>query len=364
MKHIFASLLLLLHASIAFAQSPAAFTRDLQEEIRAQRIPALSVLVFKGNTILFETTLGHANIAENIPLSPDHPFLLASISKTVTATALLQLYQAGKFALDDPINDHLPFPVQIPGHRHPITFRMLLTHTAAIADGPALDEQYYNNTDSPVSLNTFLRSYLAPNGQYYDRWQNFYDFPPGDDFAYSNTGYALIGLLVERISGQNFSSYTQKNIFRPLGMVNTHWHLREISGRIVQPYDYSRGQFRPIPHYTFTDYPNGGLRSTARDMHRFLSSFTTTRLFAPASIRQIFTPQIPSIDRSVGLGMFLMNRRLGLWGHDGGEKGAATLMAFNPGTRVGAIILANQGEANLDGILAKAYRLGLRLSGG
>ena len=76
------------------------------------------------------------------------------------------------------------------------------------------------------------------------------------------------------------------------------------------------------------------------------------------------TPQIPSIDREVGLGMFIMNRRPGLWGHNGGEKGAATIMAFNPSTRVGAIILANQGEAELGDMLADAYRFGLGLSGG
>jgi CubicO group peptidase (beta-lactamase class C family) len=332
--------------------------------MHSQHIPALSALVFKGETILFETTLGQASIAQNIPLAPNQPFLLASISKTVTATALMQLYEAGKFALDDPINAYLPFPVRIPDYRQDITFRMLLTHTAALADGPALDDQYYNGKDSPVALRNFLQSYLTANGQYYDDYENFYGYAPGEDYSYSNTGYALIGLLVETISGQNFATYTQQNIFRPLGMSNTAWHLRDISGRIVQPYNYTRGQYRAIPHYTFTDYPNGGLRSTARDMHRFLSSFTNGGLLSAASIRQMTTPQIPAIDREVGLGMFIMNRRLGLWGHDGGEKGAATIMAFNPSTGVGAIILANQGEAELDDMLADAYRFGLGLSGG
>lgn len=353
----------LLHINTTSAQTPAAFTQSLQREMQSQHIPALSVLVFKGDTILFEATLGQASIAGNIPLAPTHPFLLASLSKTVTATALMQLFEAGKFALDDPVNAYLPFPVRIPGFRQNITFRNLLTHTAAIADGPALDEQYYTGKDSPVALRSFLQSYLTPNGQYYDDYENFYGYAPGRDYTYSNTGYALIGLLVERISGQDFATYTRRNIFRPLGMANTAWHLRDISGHIVQPYDYARGQYRAIPHYTFTDYPNGGLRSTARDMHAFLGSFTNSGLLAPATIRQMTTAQIPLIDPEVGLGLFVMNRRLGLWGHDGGEKGAATIMAVNPRTGVGAIILANQGEAELEGILADAYSFGLGLSG-
>ena len=362
MKKIMLICLALLLPSFAVAQSPDAFTSILQREMQRQHIPALSVLVFKGDRILFEATLGQANIAENIALAPSHPFLLASMSKTVTATALLQLYDAGKFALDDPINAYLPFPVHIPDSRRDITFRMLLTHTAAIADGPALDEQYYNGTDSPVALGSFLQSYLTPNGTYYDDYDNFYGYAPGEDYTYSNTGYALIGLLVERISGQDFSRYSLRHIFQPLGMGHTSWHLRGLSGRIVQPYDYARGGYRAIQHYTFTDYPNGGLRSTARDMHRFLSALMKGRVVSPATLAQMASSQIPAIDREVGLGLFLMNRRLGLWGHNGGEKGVATIMAFNPSTGVGAIILANQGEAELDSLLAKAYRVGL--SGG
>ncbi len=345
--------------AIAHAQSPEAFTRTLQNEMQSQHIPALSVLVFKGDTILYEVTLGQASIGDNVALSPAHPFLLASISKTVTATALLQLYEQGRFGLDDDINAYLPFAVRIPDNRGKITFRHLLTHTAAIADGPALDAQYYTGQDSPVALGDFLQSYLTPDGQNYDDYDNFYDYAPGEDYTYSNTGYALIGFLVERISGRDFSRYSAQNIFRPLAMHNTSWHLSGISGQIVQPYNYKRGQFRAIAQYSFTDYPNGGLRSTARDMHRFLVGLTNGQLLSTATLAQMITPQIPRLDREVGMGLFLMNRRLGLWGHDGGEQGAATIMAFNPSTRVGVIILANQGEAELDELLAKAYRFGI-----
>ncbi len=358
MKKTLLICLVLMFPNIAFAQSPDAFTTNLLREMERQHIPALSVLVFKGDTILFEATLGQANIEQNIPLTADQPFLLASISKTVTATALMQLYDAGKFALDDPINAYLPFAVHLPDRPDEITFRMLLTHTAAIADGPALDAQYYTGRDSPVALGRYLQSYLTPNGQYYDADANFYDYAPGKDYTYSNTGYALIGFLVARISGQDFASYTARTIFRPLGMDNTAWHLRDISDPMVLPYAYNQGRYSAITPYSFTDYPNGGLRSTARDMHRFLAALIGGRLLSAATGGQMTTPQIPRLDPDVGLGLFLMNRHLGLWGHDGGEQGAATIMAFNPQSGIGAIILANQGMAELDGLLAKAYRFG------
>jgi CubicO group peptidase (beta-lactamase class C family) len=352
-------------ATAGFAEGTDNFTRYLRKTMKAQHIPALSVLVFKGDKTLLERTLENPAVPQRPPLAPDQPFLLASVSKTVTATALLQLYEGGKFGLDDSIAPYLPFPVHIPNHPGKITFRMLLTHTSAIGDGETLYDQYYYGKDSPVALKDFLHDYFSPDGQYYDAGDNFRDFAPGSDFTYSNAGYALIGLLVERISGQGFNAYSKQHIFRPLGMTNTRWRLDEIRGPIVQPYTYGGGVFTPVRHYTFTDYPNGGLRSTARDTGRFLAALASGRgLLAPSTIRQMITPQIPKIDRSVGLGLFLFNRRLGLWGHDGGEQGASTLMAFNPETGIGVVILANISDADLGKILTRAYKAGLHLSGG
>ncbi len=343
------------------------FKTYIQEEIEDQNIPALSVLVFNENNILYEDYFGTSQIQQDVSLQEDHLFLLASVSKVITATALLQLYDDGLFDLDDKINDYLSFNVSIPNHSTDITFRMLLTHTSAIADGSALDGQYYYGEDSPVALSDFLENYLSPSGNLYNANENFYDFNPGSQHEYSNTGNALIGLLVEQISGMNFNEYCKQNIFSPLGMINTAWRLDEISQTIVQPYNYSNGQYEAIDHYTFTDYPNGGLRSTSKDLFKFIRAFVQSgtsnnyQLLKAETIDAMITPQIPSIDNEVGLHLFLMNSDNNLWGHDGGEQGTATIMAFNPTTKVGAIILSNQGDAELDEILEEAYKLGLNL---
>lgn len=144
------------------------FEAYISVEMNRQKIPATAVLIFKNDNILYEKYFGQSNIEDETPLESNHVFLLASISKTITATALLQLYDQGYFQLDDTINDFLPFQVNIPNTSTDITFRMLLTHTSAIADGSALDDQYYYGQDSPIPLNHFLQNYLFPGGQHYN----------------------------------------------------------------------------------------------------------------------------------------------------------------------------------------------------
>ena len=292
---------------------------------------------------------------------------MASVSKVVTATALLKLYDDGLFSLDDNINDYLSFEVNTPNYSTNITFKMLLTHTSGIADGSALDNQYYYGEDPQISLAFFVENYLVPGGIFYNASENFYDFEPGTQYEYSNEGNALIGLLVEQISGMDFNTYCKQNIFNPLNMNNTFWRLGEISQPIVKPYNYTNGQFEPIQHYTFSDYPNGGLRSTGIDLHKFLSAFVQNgisnnyQLLNTNTINSMATSQISSLDNEVGLHLFLLNTENNLWGHDGGEQGVSTIMAFNPETKVGAIILTNQGEVDLDEILIETYKFGLRL---
>ena len=344
-----------------------AFEEYIQSEMSSQHIPALSTLIFKSDSILYEGNFGQSNIEQNLALANDHLFLLASVSKVITATALLQLNEKGLFSLDDKINDYLSFNVKVPNYNKDITFWNLLTHTSAIADGPALDDQYYYEKDSPVSLEYFLENYLVAGGEFYNASKNYYDFEPGEDYEYSNEGNALIALLVQQISGMDFSEYCKKNIFEPLGMSNSFWHLSEINQTIVQPYNYSKGEYTAIQQYTFTDYPNGGLRSTTKDLFKFLSAFVQEgksnnyQVLKNETIKKMIIAQIPDLDKEVGLHLFLMNSENNLWGHDGGEQGVATILAFNPKTKIGVIILTNQGDANLDKMLVDTYRFGLGL---
>lgn len=364
--------LLFLYASCGEDAVEINDTSDFEDfvanEMEGQHIPAVSVLIFEEGQVLYQKQFGYANLEQARLLDSEDMFLIASISKVVTATALLQLYDSEAFDLDDDINDYLPFAVRNPAYAAPITFRMLLTHTSGIADNdPVLDGQYYYNQDPPISLSYFMENYFVPGGEFYNANENFFDFAPGAAHEYSNIGSALIGVLVERISGLDFNTYCKNNIFNPLGMVNTSWRLDEITQNIVTPYDYLNRENQPIAHYTNTDFPNGGLRTTARDMFALLAALANDgqygnfRLLSAATAQAIRTPQIPSIDSEVGLHFFLMDNTYNLWGHDGGEQGVATIMGFNPVTKIGAIILSNQGEADLDEFLSSAYQLGGKL---
>lgn len=343
-------------------QEEIEFEVYLKTEMERQNMPALSVLIFKGTEIVCEKNLGFTNLEEKLELTATHPFLLASISKTVTATALFQLYDQGFFELDDSINDYLSFDVTHPDFATPITFRMLLTHTASIADGNSLDGQYYDGKDSPVALSYFMKNYFTKDGEFYDYYENFYEFEPGTEHEYSNTGAALIGVLVEEIAQMDFNTYCKQHIFQPLGMQNTFWRLDEINQAIVQPYEYANGQYNAIEHYTFTDYPNGGLRSTAQDMFRFLSAyanegqFNNYQLIEPSTAKAVISPQIPSLE--MGLHFFQVEATHNLWGHDGGEKGTSTIMGFNPTTKVGVLVFTNRENVDLEEILVGAYLLG------
>lgn len=342
--------------------SPDAFETYLLVEMTRQKIPALSTLVFQGDEIKYQSTLGQSNKEQNVALADDHLFLLASISKTITATALLQLYDQGLFDLDDAINDYLPFDVNVPNQSTPITFRMLLTHTSGINDGEALDDQYYYNEDSPVTLRHFLENYLVSGGEFYNATQNFHNFQPGTQHEYSNEGSALIGLLVEEITQQDFRAYCQEYIFAPLNMTNSFWRLAEINQPIVTLYESAEA----VTPYTFTDYPNGGLRSNAADLYKFLQMLMnqgkvgTTQILKEATVIEMLKPQISEIDNEVGLHFFVMNSANNLWGHDGGEQGITTIMAFNQATKAGAIILASESDVDLEEILVKAYEEGVK----
>jgi CubicO group peptidase (beta-lactamase class C family) len=372
LQHYLLSLVFLFHLNSCDKSSITpnnieALEIQIADVMEKDNIAALSVLIFNKDQIKYENYFGMSDINQNIGLEQQHLFLLASVSKTITATALLQLYEQGEFQLEDQINDYLPFSVNIPNETTKITFKMLLTHSSGIKDGAALDDQYYDGQDSPTPLSEFLEDYLVPGKQYYDAIDNFSNFEPGTDYQYSNTGNALIALLVEEITGIGFNAYCKQNIFTPLGMTNTFWRLDEITQTIVQPYDYINGQQVEIGHYTFTDYPNGGLRSNARDLFKFASAlaqkgtYNNHELLKSTTVEAMLTPQIPTIDAAVGLHLFELDEENNLWGHDGGEKGVSTIMVFNPETEVGVLIFTNSADVDFDQIVVDAYKVGLGL---
>ena len=214
-----------------------------------------------------------ANIAAGRRVTPDTLFMLASVSKTVVATAVLQAIEDGLFELDTLANDVLPFPVRHPVHPdRPITVRQLLTHTSSIRDNWNLLTASYVAGDSAMELRTFLRRYLSPGGADFAP-NNFYAFGPGRSYRYANVGVDLAAFLMEAAAGIGFDTWCERRIFAPRGMDRAEWHLAGLPRReIAMPYTWAGNEnaYVPTGHYGYPDYPDGALRTTAPQLARHL----------------------------------------------------------------------------------------------
>lgn len=341
-----------------------------------------SAALVKGDRLIWSNGFGMADRAKNIEMTPQHIQNIGSISKTITATAVMQLWEEDRFKLDDDINAFLPFSVRNPRFpNEPITFRQLLTHRSSITDGPSYDASYACG-DPAVSLEDWIKGYFQPEGAYYDAEANFHVWKPGttnppeQPRAYTNVGFGLLGYLVEQITGQPFTDYCRGRIFEPLGMENTGWLISEIdqSKHAVTytalgddpkpPEDGSLDSMLPadgftvddlvpggyIPHclYSFYNYPDGLLRTNVEDLSRFLRAYMGGGVFSGARILKPETVDLmlskTHYERGLCWDTYAFYEENTFWGHDGGDPGVATLMAYHKEENIGLLMFYNYGE--------------------
>ncbi|MBI45041.1 MAG: hypothetical protein CMG66_02610 [Candidatus Marinimicrobia bacterium] len=366
-------------------------------------IPGLSISVVKENRIVWEKYFGYANIDENIFVDENTMFILSSISKTITATALMQLFENGFFELDDDIDNYLSFNINHPDYPLvPITFKMLLTHSSGIKDN--WNVMTYYDGDSELELNYYLNQYFTPGGDFYNSNLNFTNSMPGTNYTYTNNGAALIGLLVEEISGESFNDYCNENIFQPLGMDNAFWFLSEIDNidQIALPYqitggsgsscfvigcgiydqsnpcfcdpacvyyqdccsDYeevcgengtgsSSGNLTEYENYGYADYPSGQLRTTSNNLAKFMSAYMNdgvyneVRILNSETIELMKTIHYPEVNAMQGLMWYYKNENgRTLFGHNGGDIGSSTEMFVSFSDDLGIALLTNSNNYN------------------
>jgi CubicO group peptidase (beta-lactamase class C family) len=233
--------------------------------------------------------------------------MLSSISKTITATALMQLYEQGKFDLDEDINNYLDFRVYNPTYQwDPISFRMLLAHQSSLRDRVKIViRKYPGEPEFIKNLYPWLIDIILPTGKNYSDiiWMN--NNRPGEKYYYSNVGYALIGYLVERISGLKFDEYCRNNIFEPLGMYNTSFSLHDLDiDKIAIPYElhpknFQFGKLVPYEHYGMLGYPCSSVRSDIIDFSRFIiahmndGEFNGVRILNKSTVDLMHSVQYP-----------------------------------------------------------------------
>ena len=321
-------------------------------------IPGLSISIAKGGNIVWNNHFGYANINENTLVDENTMFILSSASKTITATALMHLFQQDLFMLNDDVADYLPFDVNHPDYPEvPITFKMLLSHTSGIKDN--WNFMPYYNGDSPLELDYYLNQYFTPEGDFYDSNLNFTDYSPGTSFSYSNNGVALIGLLVEEISGQSFDEYCIENIFDPLGMDDAYWFLSEIENlnKVAFPHQLAPGltsSLSVLENYGYSDYPAGQLRTTSNNLAKFMITFMNNGMYNgieilnPETIEIMKTVHYPSAASDQGLIWYYRYLNEGtVFGHSGGDLGSATDMFISFSNDVGVVILSNSSHGGM-----------------
>lgn len=324
---------------------------DLQPQLSALAVPGLTAALVKDGRVVCTAVAGQADIETQRPVEPKTVFAWASVSKTVTAVAALILHEQGEFALDDPVEAHLPFPVrnpECPGGS--ITFRQLLTHASSIIDNAAVYEPLYTVGESPVALRDFVEGYFTPGGAYYDAEENFDYECPGEYYDYSNVAVALLGYLVEHISGMPFDQFCRAQIFDPLGMTEASFHLAPLDlDNIAMPYDRNAGAFTAHGHVGLPTVPDGALRTSAPSLARFLAMVSQggildgRRILSAATVSLMLQPQIPALEASQGLIWYTESFGVhqGLRGHNGSDPGTSSLMFFNPADSSGALLAGN-----------------------
>jgi len=329
----------------------ADWRRDFGDYVSGQlaltHTPGMSVAMVKGGRTAFSAGYGYADVEAGRRVMPDTIFQIASVSKTVTATALMLLWQEGAFKLDDPIAPHLDFKVADPNFPDvPITFRQLFTHTSGISDAVYDDLDF--SAGALPSLREFLTGYLAPGGKWYDAKKCWSGEKPGTAWSYSNVGVALLSYLGERLSGKPFDVFTRERIFAPLGMKDTSWRYAGISNeRLAQPYDFENAKFKRLPRTRYPDWPAGLLCTTANDFAKFLAGYTQATLLKPETIKLMFTPDPVLMNpKSPNLHQGLIWELAPLGSdtiamHPGGDPGASTLAAIDPAHGTAALCFMN-----------------------
>jgi CubicO group peptidase (beta-lactamase class C family) len=332
---------------------PDEFHQALEAIMEEHFIPGMAVCVIKDRTVVRCDGLGWANIEERIPVTPDTVFAVASVSKTMTATALMQMWEAGAFDLDGNVSDALDFPVANPGYSEPITYRHLFTHTSSIIDNRSSYPFYFYNEDPPMSLADLIFNYFSPEGEWYDDSVTYLDYAPGTQYLYSNHAVTLLGYLGEVLGEEDFAGACKRRIFEPLGMDDTSFRLADFPDRTKLAtsyvYSFTEDTFTAIGHVVASYYPAASARSSARDLTRYVLAYLNggeldgQRILEEATVEEMVRVQFPGVSPH-GLIWFVEDAvpREGprAWQY-GQLEGVGAYVSFEPDTGQGRVVLWN-----------------------
>jgi CubicO group peptidase (beta-lactamase class C family) len=301
--------------------------------------PGAALMVFKDGAVVYKRGYGRANLEYDIPITPAAVFHVASVSKQFTAFAIALLASQGKLSLDDDIRKHLP---EVPDFGKTITIRQLIHHTSGLRDQWELLSMAGWRLDDVITKEHILKMV---------RNQKELNFDPGSEHLYCNTGYTLLAVIVERVSGQSFRQFTETNIFKPLGMTNTHFHDDHEMVVKNRAYSYSparEGGFK----LSALNYANVGATSlftTAEDMARWVQNFDDGRVGGSAVIEQMHQQGVLNNGQKISYAFGLVigkYKGLKTVDHSGGDAGYRSYVIRFPDQKFAVVVLSNLGNFN------------------
>ena len=318
----------------------------ISTEMSRHRIPGLAVAVVTGNQLRLVSAYGLADLENSVPAKVDTVFRLASLTKAITATAVMQLVERGQVDLDAPIQKYVPAFPQKPW---PITVRQLLCHQSGIrhhTDAEWTNTRHYASLSE--SLQAFADSPLAHE--------------PGTKTLYSSYAYTLLGCVVESVSGMSYGDYLHQDVFRPASMERTQIddHFELIPARAAGYFKDSSGRVRNSPLTdTSNRIPGGGLCGTVADVGRFAAAYQSGVLLKPETTRAMLAKQRIRSGKRTGYGLGWIvsdkNARVEAW-CTGAQPQVSACLYLRPDTQIAVVILTNL-EGISDSLTALARRI-------
>jgi CubicO group peptidase (beta-lactamase class C family) len=325
--------LLLIFLPLALLAQDTARMDELVQSYVAKKQFMGSVLVARGDQVLFSKSYGSANLEWDIPNTPSTKFRLGSITKQFTAASILLLEEGGKLKVDDPVKKYL---ADAPAAWDRITIFNLLTHTSGIPNFTSFPD-YPAMVPFPTPAEKIVAHFRDKP----------LDFEPGEKWNYSNSGYVLLGYLIEKISGASYEKFVQENIFTPLGMKDSGYDSNSaiIPHRAAGYVPSLNGPVNAGFVHMSIPFAAGALYSTTEDLLRWEQGLFGGKLLSPGSLAKMTTPF--KNDYAFGVAVTTVNGHKRIQ-HGGGIDGFNTNLIYYPDDKLTIIALANLNGSAVD----------------
>jgi len=330
-------ILVLLLSPYTKAQITASQYQQTLNENLADDEPGASVIISKNGKVVFKGSHGLANLEHNIALTEQSVLRIGSISKQFTATAIMMLQERGKLSVSDDIHNYV---ANFPTEGNVVTIENLLTHTSGIANYTDDDNLFYKETPTPASLDDTLARFA----------KHPMVSKPGEAKVYSNTGYSLLGKIIEVASGQSYKDFVEQHIFKKLGMTQSSYEDQDIIAHRASGYEQTAQGFINAS-YINMDWPHaaGALISTPTDLNIWFSALSSGKLISQASYEKM-TSSFKLNDgsfSSYGYGLVIkpLNKYTAI-SHTGGINGFLAHAHYIPEQKLYVAVLTNSNHIN------------------